>query len=203
MHIRRKDTKNPVNPVYLRFILPTNLYFPGLLSAMQVPFLQNPGVMDDVPHGKVRQGPDREWVVTGNPAARPGIRRQGSKESHRRRSDRLELFHDAIPRAIICARSGGGDCLVETGQLALEPARKPERAKHTQALGVTQVIHDLTNVPLARSIAMQRANELRLSRAAHAGGRACGWLPSRLIPHRHRPRAELQPAYELQVDMLR
>src|SRR4029453_19325702 len=28
-------------------------------------------------------------------------------------------------------------------------------------------------------------------------------LPSRLIPHRHRPRAELQPAYELQVDMLR
>ena len=28
-------------------------------------------------------------------------------------------------------------------------------------------------------------------------------LPSRLIPHRHRPRAELQPAHELQVDMLR
>jgi hypothetical protein len=24
-----------------------------------------------------------------------------------------------------------------------------------------------------------------------------GWLPSRLIPHRHRPRAELQPAHEL------
>ena len=29
------------------------------------------------------------------------------------------------------------------------------------------------------------------------------WLPSRLIPHRHRPRAELQPAHELQVDRLR
>jgi hypothetical protein len=29
------------------------------------------------------------------------------------------------------------------------------------------------------------------------------WLPSRLIPHCHRPRAELQPAHELQVDMLR
>ena len=29
------------------------------------------------------------------------------------------------------------------------------------------------------------------------------WLPSRLIPHRHRPRAELQPAYELQVETLR
>jgi hypothetical protein len=28
-------------------------------------------------------------------------------------------------------------------------------------------------------------------------------LPSRLIPHRHRPRAELQPAHELQVDRLR
>jgi AraC-like DNA-binding protein len=30
-----------------------------------------------------------------------------------------------------------------------------------------------------------------------------GWLPSRLIPHRHHSRAELQPAYELQVDTLR
>jgi hypothetical protein len=29
------------------------------------------------------------------------------------------------------------------------------------------------------------------------------WLPSRLIPHRYRPRAELQLAHELQVDMLR
>lgn len=28
-------------------------------------------------------------------------------------------------------------------------------------------------------------------------------LPSQLIPHRHRPRAELQPAHELQVDTLR
>jgi hypothetical protein len=28
-------------------------------------------------------------------------------------------------------------------------------------------------------------------------------LPSRLIPHRHRSRAELQPAHELQVDTLR
>jgi hypothetical protein len=29
------------------------------------------------------------------------------------------------------------------------------------------------------------------------------WQPSELIPHRHRPRAELQPAHEVQVDMLR
>src|SRR5437867_3252210 len=28
-------------------------------------------------------------------------------------------------------------------------------------------------------------------------------LPSRLIPHRHRPRAELQPPHEPQVDTLR
>jgi hypothetical protein len=35
------------------------------------------------------------------------------------------------------------------------------------------------------------------------GQRFDGWLRSRLIPHRHRPRAELQPAHELQVDMLR
>jgi hypothetical protein len=29
------------------------------------------------------------------------------------------------------------------------------------------------------------------------------WLPARLIPHRHRPRAELQPTHELQVDTFR
>ena len=29
------------------------------------------------------------------------------------------------------------------------------------------------------------------------------WLPSRLISHRHRTRAELQPAHQVQVDMLR
>jgi hypothetical protein len=31
----------------------------------------------------------------------------------------------------------------------------------------------------------------------------CRWLPSWHIPHRHCSRAELQPAHELQVDMLR
>ena len=34
-------------------------------------------------------------------------------------------------------------------------------------------------------------------------GEQVRWLSSRFIPHRHRPRAELQPAYELQVDTLR
>ena len=36
---------------------------------------------------------------------------------------------------------------------------------------------------------------------ARSGARARP-LPSRLVPHRHCPRAELQPAHELQVDML-
>src|SRR4029079_10018733 len=35
------------------------------------------------------------------------------------------------------------------------------------------------------------------------GQRFDEWLRSRLIPHRHRPRAELQPAHELQVETLR
>ena len=38
--------------------------------------------------------------------------------------------------------------------------------------------------------------------AADSGHQA-RWLPFRLIPHRHRPRAELQPAHELQIDKLR
>ena len=36
-----------------------------------------------------------------------------------------------------------------------------------------------------------------------ASGWQARWLPSRLIPHRHHPRAELQPAQEHQVDTLR
>ena len=31
-------------------------------------------------------------------------------------------------------------------------------------------------------------------------GEQARWLPSRPVPHRHRPRAERQPAHELQVD---
>src|SRR5919204_3394201 len=38
--------------------------------------------------------------------------------------------------------------------------------------------------------------------AAHPGLEA-RWLSARLIPHRHRPRAELQPAHEFQIDMIR
>ncbi len=37
--------------------------------------------MDDVPHRKVRQGPNSEWVVTCGPAAPPSVCRKGSKES--------------------------------------------------------------------------------------------------------------------------
>jgi len=66
-------------------------------SGVQVPLPQDLGVMDDVPHCKVREGTDREWVVTGNPTSRPRIRRNESKESHSGRSDRSELLHHAIP----------------------------------------------------------------------------------------------------------
>src|SRR5207302_6054527 len=38
----------------------------------------------------------------------------------------------------------------------LKPARKPERAKHKEALSVTPVVHDLTDAPLAWGIAMPR-----------------------------------------------
>ena len=34
-------------------------------------------------------------------------------------------------------------------------------------------------------------------------GRPARWLPFRLVPQRHCPRPQLQPAHELQVDMIR
>jgi hypothetical protein len=37
----------------------------------------------------------------------------------------------------------------------------------------------------------------------HIAGPQARWLSSRLIPHRHHTRAELQPAHELQIDALR
>jgi len=45
-----------------------------------------------------------------------------------------------------------------------------------------------------------RSGGSRARRSTHEMTSASPRLPSRLIPHRHRPRAELLPAYELQVD---
>jgi hypothetical protein len=43
----------------------------------------------------------------------------------------------------------------------------------------------------------------RVAPAGAGSGQQAQWLLSRLIPHRHRPRAELQPAHEIQIDVLR
>jgi hypothetical protein len=48
-----------------------------------------------------------------------------------------------------------------------------------------------------------KSRESRDSTLKHLPSPSFQWLPSRLIPHRHRPRAELQPAHEPQVDTLR
>jgi len=55
----------------------------------------------------------------------------------------------------------------------------------------------LDNWPLSVT---RRREQLARSRGNRPGSQL---LPSRLIPHRHRSRAELQPAHELQVDTLR
>ena len=44
---------------------------------------------------------------------------------------------------------------------------------------------------------------LALTGAGQLSLQGTWWLPSRLVPHCHCPRAELQPAHELQVDILR
>src|SRR5438093_5453023 len=112
--------------------------------------------MGDVPHRQIRQRPHREWVVAGDAAPRPCIRGKRSKEGHSRRSDGSELLHETPPRAIIRPRGGHRDRLIETGQRTLEPACKPEGAEHKEALSVVDVVHDITDAPLAWGIAMQR-----------------------------------------------
>src|ERR1700704_2646326 len=99
--------------------------------------------MGDVPDGKICKRPHREWVVTCDSAPRPCLRWKRPKEGQSRRSDRPELLRETTPRAIIGARRGHRDRLIETGQWALKPACKPEGAKYKEALSVTEVADEI------------------------------------------------------------
>jgi hypothetical protein len=74
-----------------------------------------------------------------------------------------------------------------------------------------KVVHSKTltsagwNTTIARDDGLGGANSHTKRNTAKPplAARQKEWLPSRLIPHRHCPRAELQPAHVLQVDMLR
>jgi spore coat protein A len=56
-----------------------------------------------------------------------------------------------------------------------------------------------------RKVVVRQTNQLPVHTVTHpcVSRKAEKWLTSRLIPHRHRPRAEFQPAHEPQVDVLR
>jgi hypothetical protein len=58
----------------------------------------------------------------------------------------------------------------------------------------TAAVRKISSLVLASAPARQLQAQVR---------RPARWLPSRLVSHRHRPGAELQPAHELQVDRLR
>jgi hypothetical protein len=125
-------------------------------SGRQVPLAEDLGVMGDVPHCKIRQGPHRERIVACDAPPHPCLRWQGAKEGHRRRSNGPELLHETSPGAVIRPRGGHRDRPLETGQGALKTAGKPEGAKHKEALGVAEVVHDVPDAPLAGRIATER-----------------------------------------------
>ena len=112
--------------------------------------------MGNVSDHKIRKRPHREQVITCDSAPRPCLLWKGSKEGQSRRSDRPELLRETTPRAIIGARCGHRDRLIETWQWAFKSACKPVGAKHKQALSVTEVVDDITDAPLVWGIAMQR-----------------------------------------------
>jgi hypothetical protein len=70
-------------------------------------------------------------------------------------------------------------------------------------MGVPACSRTLVRRAPSRSRALARKAWPELLHDAADSGWQARWLPSRLVPHRHRPRAELQPAHELQVDTLR
>src|SRR2546425_12907633 len=72
----------------------------------------------------------------------------------------------------------------------------PSRRRQLQAL-VRQRRHEPI---LARLTVASKATKSGRKTSPSPMAARARWLPSRLIPHRHRPRAELQPAHELQVD---
>ena len=99
----------------------------------------------------------------------------------------------------------------DRSQEDLEQARREQKAALDEAAGGHVQ-------PLARASVTPRLHARRRSKTRSSNARSCalsgpscgldpisltGCLPSRLIAHRHRPRAEFQPAHEPQVDMLR
>src|SRR5437870_6736399 len=84
--------------------------------------------------------------------------------------------------------------------------RRAGGAVRDPLLGEAELLHEVAAIPepiLARlTVASTATKSGRKTRPSPTAARTRS-LPSRLIPHRHRPRAELQPAHELQVDTLR
>jgi transcriptional regulator with XRE-family HTH domain len=83
-------------------------------------------------------------------------------------------------------------------------AEGDERVRCTRLLGRLPTVTSTRPYPRRRNSRQQESSVVPdLDPPDCLEQRFDGWLPSRLIPHRHRPRGELQPAHELQVDMLR
>jgi hypothetical protein len=98
-----------------------------------------------------------------------------------------------------------------------EEKRRPDGRPGTVARDARAVLNGVTHV-IARSHPARGVGDpagdggrrlglveplkawLRLRHDAARLGLTSRWLPSRFITHRHRPRAELHPAHELQVD---
>ena len=92
------------------------------------------------------------------------------------------------------------------GRTRRPPARRPLTTPNVPDALTRRLLHNpigiSATVAVRRPIASNAPPRNRSTNAPDSSEQA-QWLPSRLIPHRHRPRAELQPAHEPQVDMLR
>jgi hypothetical protein len=152
-----------------------------------------------LPLGAFLQPPGRPRRTGGRPSrARDGPLRSGRGRAARAISSSFVDDRGDVDRGLPRRRADGVPFSICGARL---PLRSHGSGEGERSPGV------LRKVLPARRDELQRLDARILPRIAWhlvlRGQRFDGWLPSRLIPHRHRSRAELQPAHELQVDTLR
>ena len=94
----------------------------------------------DVSGDDVRDCPNRDGVVTGDPAPRPRLVRHVLEKRDGRRPDRLKFLDQTRPRPLIRIGEAGSNILIKTRHRVLKTPREPERSTQKQPLTVVHMV---------------------------------------------------------------
>src|SRR5271170_3120941 len=104
-------------------------------------------MVGEMSRNDIRQGANREAVVAGDAAARPGFGGHIFKKRNGGEADLAEFFDVGCPGNLVGSGVGGGDILIVAGEGLLEAASEPESAEGEGAFAVGDVVQHLPDAP--------------------------------------------------------